>query len=107
MFYVKNNDELIFIVPSDLFKLTCSRKILKEMLSYGTFTRIYHHPNNENLFVNASIDVLIFRYCKNKMLVNTVLYNNDKLYLNNSEGLITFSDENETNLTKFNNIFDI
>ena len=71
--------ELIFIVPSDLLKLTCASKLLNEMMSRGTFTHIYH-PHNEKLFENASIDVIIFRYCKNNALDKTVLYNDKLLY---------------------------
>ena len=77
--------ELIFIIPSDFFKLTSSSKLLNTMFENGSFTHIYH-PHNENLFENASIDVIIFRYCKNKKLDKTVLYNDEKLInvLNNS-----------------------
>src|ERR1700747_652571 len=57
-----NGGELIFIVPSDFFKLTSASKLLNDMYKNGTFTHIYH-PNNEKLFIGASIDVMIFRYC--------------------------------------------
>ena len=60
-----NNGELIFIVPSDFLKLTSAVKIIK-MMENGTFTHIIH-PNKKP-FKNASIDVIIFRYCKNKSL---------------------------------------
>ena len=33
------------------------------MMENGTFTHIIH-PNKENLFDNASIDIIVFRYCK-------------------------------------------
>jgi len=91
---LKMNGELIFIVPSDFIKLTSSGKIINEMLQNGTFTHIYH-PNRENLFLNASIDVIIFRYCKNKSLSNKLLYNDEEKYLININGILTFSDKNE------------
>jgi adenine-specific DNA-methyltransferase len=60
---LEQNGELVFIVPSDFLKLTSSSALLNDMMTEGTFTHIYH-PHNENLFENASIDVIIFRYCK-------------------------------------------
>ena len=68
-----NNGELIFIIPSDFFKLTSASKLLNIMITNGTFTHIYH-PHNENLFENASIDVIVFRYCKNKKLNENLLF---------------------------------
>lgn len=87
--------ELIFIVPSDFFKLTSSTKILNVMTQNGSFTHIYH-PHDEKLFENASIDILIFRYMKKKKNIQNklVLYNDKMMYLCNSNGLITFQ-ENE------------
>lgn len=81
--------ELIFIVPSDFLKLTSSAKLLDEMMAVGTFTHIYH-PHNENLFQNASIDVIVFRYCRNAELSKTVLHNDQEMEVVNSNGLITF-----------------
>jgi adenine-specific DNA-methyltransferase len=103
---LENNGELIFIVPSDFYKLTCASKLLNEMMSNGTFTHIYH-PHNEKLFENASIDVLVFRYCNNNKLKKQVLYNNEPLYIINNEGLITFNKNNTTNKVSFKDNFDI
>ena len=77
---LENNGELIFIIPSDFFKLTSASKLLNIMITNGTFTHIYH-PHKENLFENASIDVIVFRYCKNSSLKKQVLYNNIPLIL--------------------------
>lgn len=103
---LNDNGELIFIIPSDFFKLTCSSKLLNVMIENGTFTHIYH-PHNENLFENASIDVIIFRYCKNNKLDKIVLYNDTKMYINNSDGLITFSKNASINTKTFKDYFDI
>jgi len=103
---LNENGELIFIIPSDFFKLTSSSKLLNIMIENGTFTHIYH-PHNENLFENASIDVIIFRYCKNNKLDKTVLYNDIKMYINNSDGLITFSKNKNTNTKTFKDYFDV
>lgn len=103
---LNENGELIFIIPSDFFKLTSSSKLLNIMIKNGTFTHIYH-PNNENLFENASIDIIIFRYYKNNKLDKIVLYNDIKMYINNSDGLITFSQNKNTNDKIFKNYFNI
>ena len=71
---LEDNGELIFIIPSDFLKLTSASKLLNEMMSNGTFTHIFH-PHNEKMFENASIDVIILRYCKNNVIEKRVLYN--------------------------------
>jgi adenine-specific DNA-methyltransferase len=103
---LNDNGELIFIVPSDFFKLTSASKLLNNMINNGTFTHIFH-PNNEKMFENASIDVIVFRYCKNSFLDKTVLYNNKKLYITNSNGLITFDEVHNNNSIMFKDYFDI
>jgi len=105
---LKNNGELIFIVPSDFYNLTSSLILINNMLFNGTFTHIYH-PHNEKLFENASIDILIFRYCKNKSLINKqILYNNELYYINYKKNIITF-DKNKINNNNiiFKDYFDI
>ena len=103
---LKINGELIFIVPSDFIKLTSSFKIINQMLENGTFTHIIH-ANDESLFENASIDVIIFRYCKNKNLSNSILVNNVNKYLINTNGILTYSDTINNNSKKFSDYFDI
>lgn len=105
---LENNGELIFIIPSDFFKLTCASKLLNNMISQGTFTHIYH-PHNEKLFENASIDVIVFRYCKNNKLEKQVVYNNELLYIINNDGLITFNKNKNNNINNvsFKDCFDI
>jgi len=100
------NGEMIFIVPSDFLKLTSASKLLNEMMSNGTFTHIYH-PHNENLFENAAIDVIVFRYCKTNSLEKKVLYNDNIMYITNSSGLITFNEEQNENKIMFKDKFDI
>lgn len=101
-----DNGELIFIVPSDFLKLTCASKLLNDMMKNGSFTHIYH-PHNEKLFENACIDVIVFRYCKNNLIEKKVLYNNKLLYITNSNGLITFGEEENLNKFMFKDYFDI
>jgi adenine-specific DNA-methyltransferase len=101
-----NNGELIFIVPSDFFKLTCAIKLLNIMMKNGTFTNIYH-PHNEKLFENANIDIILFRYCKNELLEKKVIYNDELLYINNCNGLITFNKNNKIDNYIFQDYFEI
>ena len=103
---LKENGELIFIIPSDFFKLTSSSKLLISMLKSGTFTHIFH-PNDEKLFKDASIDVIVFRYCKNQSLPKKVLYNDNELHIINSNGLITFNTQNTDNFVLFKDYFHI
>lgn len=103
---LEENGELVFIIPSDFFKLTHSKDILNQMMKDGTFTHIYH-PNNENLFENASIDVLIFRYCKNNQLPHVVLYNDTPMYIKNTNGILTFIENNSEDTKIFSDFFDI
>jgi adenine-specific DNA-methyltransferase len=102
---LKKNGELIFIIPSDFFKLTSSSKLLNTMMLNGTFTHIYH-PHNENLFKNASIDIIIFRYCKGNKN-DKILYNDKKMYIINNDGLITFSKNKNDNCVSFKEYFNI
>ena len=93
---LKIKGELIFIVPSDFLKLTSASKLLIKMMKSGTFTHIYH-PNNENLFANASIDIIVFRYYNWPKQKKKTLYNNQLKYLINTNGIITFSNTEITN----------
>ena len=101
-----DNGELIFIVPSDFLKLTSASKLLNVMMTNGTFTHIYHN-HNEKMFENASIDVIVFRYCKNSLIDKKVLYNDKLLYITNSNGLITFGEKKNNNNVLFQDYFDI
>ena len=103
---LEDDGELIFIIPSDFFKLTSASKLLDQMFSNGTFTHIYH-PHNEKLFENASIDVLVFRYCKNDQHSKEVLYNDELLHIVNNEGLITFKKQSNSTSVSFKDYFDI
>ena len=65
------------------------------------------HKYNEKMFDNASIDVIVFRYCKNSLIEKKVLYNDKLLYITNSNGLITFGEEKNNNNIMFQDYFDI
>ena len=91
---LEDHGELIFIVPSDFFKLTSAVSIIQEMLKNGCFTHIYH-PHDDQMFSHATVDVIVFRYEKSVDLEKICLYNDEQKYVINSNGMITFSDENE------------
>jgi len=101
-----DNGELIFIIPSDFFKLTSASQLLNTMMINGTFTHVYH-PHNEKLFDGANIDIIVFRYNKNNNIIKKVLYNDELKYIINSDGLITFTDKENTNNIMFKDYFDI
>jgi len=87
MSLLEPNGELIFIVPSDLFKRDWSASLLQEMWTNGRFTHVYH-PHSDRLFTSAGIDTLLFRYqindttqiainsVINSVINSTVVYNN-------------------------------
>ena len=112
---LEDNGELIFIVPSDFFKLTCASNLLNKMASCGTFTHVFQ-PHDESMFENASIDVMVFRYCKAIHLTplgsasrveKRVLYNDKLYYMINNKGLITFHEKENTSTVVFKDQFDI
>ena len=76
------------------------------MIQNGTFTHIFH-PHDEKMFDNACIDIIIFRYCKNKILEKKVLYNDKLMHIINTEGFIIFQKNLYNDNILFKNIFDI
>lgn len=103
---LEDKGELIFIVPSDFLKLTSSSKLLQEMMLQGTFTDVFH-ANNETLFETASIDVIVFRYCKDPMLDKIVKLNDEPKHILCTNGLVTFSDHPQTGHVPIGSLFDI
>ena len=103
---LNDNGELIFIIPSEFLKLTCATTIINTMIDNGTFTHIFH-PNNEKLFDEASIDVIVFRYCKNINLEKKILFNGIERYLINTNGIITFTDSPMNDKTTLNTHLDV
>jgi adenine-specific DNA-methyltransferase len=104
---LENSGELIFIVPSDFLKMTSSVKLLQKMMSNGSFTDIFH-PNKEKLFSNASVDIIVFRYCKNNLLDKIVNYNNEMKHISCKNGLISFSIEKQNDTMQIiSDYFDV
>jgi adenine-specific DNA-methyltransferase len=103
---LNENGELIFIVPSDFLKLTSASNVLNNMMKQGTFTDVIY-PHNETLFEHASIDVIIFRYCKNTNLSNVTFVNDKKMYIVNTNGIITFSKNKTLRKNKISDFFNV
>ena len=104
---LNDNGELIFIVPSDFLKLTSASRIINSMLEKGTFTDIVF-PNDERLFENASIDVMIFRYEKNKFLPKLCSVDGCTKFIHIEKGIITFSENAiDNSYSTFSEYFDI
>ena len=101
-----NEGELIFIIPSDFFKLTSASKLIEKMINEGNFTDIFH-PHDENLFEEASVDVLIFRYEKTKNLHKKINYNNQEKHVIMNNGNLIFSNNNDKIMIKFSDYFNV
>jgi adenine-specific DNA-methyltransferase len=82
------NGELVFIIPSDFFKLTSAKKLKELMINTGSFTDIYH-PHKENLFHKAAQDIIVFRYQKGIQVSNTK-YNDVEMNVSIQEGNVYF-----------------
>jgi len=102
---LKDKGQLIFIVPSDFTKLTCASKLLNRMMEIGSFTHIYH-PNNEHLFENATIDVIVFRYVLGADK-GTVLYNDVLMNVINNNGMLSFRNLDDTSSMLIKDYFDV
>ena len=98
--------ELVFVVPSDFFKLTCAARLLSEMMVSGTFTDIYH-PHKENLFAGAAIDVLVYRYCKDPELEKKAVYNGVSMHVVESRGMVTFGATAPGDSVALREVFDV
>lgn len=96
--------ELIFIVPSDFIKLTSASSIIRKMSEVGSFTD-FLFPHDENLFDNASIDVVVFRY-ERGVSNKQVSINGETKFCNITDGIVTFSDI-EVSGDIVSNVFDV
>ena len=101
--------ELLFIVPSDFFKLTSASAIITKLAENGSFTDVLF-PHDETLFKGASIDVTAFRYEKNlnhsKKPNPTTTVNGKSMLCNVMNGIVTFSDSEQTG-SPLSDTFDV
>lgn len=107
--YLSEDGELIFIVPSDFIKLTSASSIIQKMVLTGSFTH-FLFPNNETLFKNANVDVVIFRYekgCKTDKCILSSMKSEEEVYCNVKNGIITFSESKEEEGKNIEDLFDV
>jgi len=81
--------ELIFIVPSDFLKLTSAAGLIRKMVAEGSFTD-FLFPNNEKLFEDSIVDVVIFRYQRG-LSTRSCLRNGVASTWQFNEGIVTFT----------------
>jgi adenine-specific DNA-methyltransferase len=103
---LKDSGIMIMIVPSDFIKLSSCSFIINRMLLYGYFSDFYF-PNNEQLFTDASIDIVVFKYIKTVKIDNIVVVNGINKCLRNNDGIITFIDTTNVEHCLLKDIFDI
>ena len=109
---LEEGGELIFIVPSDFIKITGSSPLIRRMMSVGHFTD-FVFPDNEHLFDNASVDVMVFRYCLGDMNRRVKVSRGmecilrEESYLIETEGILTFSNNLEVERVRLSDYFEI
>jgi len=103
-FHLKENGELIFIVPREFIKLTSAQKLNKLLFDNGTITH-YFDFGDEKFFKGASPNICIFRYQKNNFNRKTITNEGIKDFVI-SEGQFLFINK-EKNVIKLGEIFDI
>ena len=84
--------EMIFIVPSDFLKLTSAAELIRSMVGQGSFTD-FLFPNDEKLFIDSVVDVVIFRYQKG-LTTRSCMKNGVAATWRFSEGIVTFTSAN-------------
>jgi len=98
--------ELIFIVPSDFLKLTSAAELIRSMVGQGSFTD-FLYPNDEKLFEDSVVDVVIFRYQKG-LTTRSCIKNGVASTWRFNEGIITISQANviEDSTVPLGELFD-
>jgi adenine-specific DNA-methyltransferase len=97
-----DNGEMLFIVPSDFIKITHASSLLHSMSTVGGFTHFWF-PRNENLFEDATIDVMIFRYQKG-VFKTTVEVNDISRPYSIYQGILTFTPHSSVHV---HDMFDV
>lgn len=98
--------EMIMIVPSDFLKSTQGSKIIKTMLSKGSFTD-FLIKDTESLFAGANVHVVCFRF-QMGIFTNRVKLNGETVNYLSNDGIITFTREETTDdLIYVKDLFDV
>jgi adenine-specific DNA-methyltransferase len=99
-----NDGEMIMIVPSDFLKSTSGTALRNKLLSTGSITDIYH-IDDEHLFTDATIDVIVFRYQKGT--TGSVVNYNDESNILYNNGVITIGRSDKKSNIMLKDIFNI
>ena len=91
---LEDDGELVFVIPSDFFKLTSASSVKNQMMEEGTITHVFH-PHDEKFFKNASQDVIVLRYQKG-LFTRTTHYNEETRTLSCHNGNMFFENGDET-----------
>jgi len=86
----ERDGEMIMIVPSDFLKSTQGSKIIRTMLQRGSFTD-FLIEDTENLFPEANVHVVVFRFQMGYPSSPTVKLNGVDTSYSSTNGIITFS----------------
>lgn len=100
---------LLMIVPERTFKLTSNISLISKMNSIGVFTH-YVKYNNESLFKNANVSVIIFRFMKTTSHYDFLykIDNGPYTYMKYSiDPILNISEFSSTNNIKIGNIFNV
>lgn len=73
-YLLQNKGQMILILPSEFIRGTNASKMIQLLDYHGSIYYIYH-SKREDLFDNASIDVLVLGYIKDSSYPKTILYN--------------------------------
>ena len=105
-----NDDSVfIFIVPENTFKKTSNINLLDKLNKMGTFKHYYKY-SDEHMFSDASVSVIMFSFMKsageNKLMFK--LDDEDNIEMKYEiNPLLTLISDNEIELVKFGDYFDI
>lgn len=72
--HLEDGGQLIMVLPSEFIRGTHASHIIQWMNTNGRIRYIYH-PNREDLFESAAIDVIVFTFVRDINLHRTVRYN--------------------------------
>lgn len=103
--HLKENGELIFIVPRDFIKLKSSRILNKILFKNGTITHFFEF-GDKKIFKDVSPNVVIFRYEKGNFSYKTETNDGLKNFIV-YDGIIYFLDDNKYSDKKLGDLFEI
>jgi len=101
---LSSGGELIFIVPSNFFRLSTAKPLRREMLLHGKFTNVYF-ANRDSLFKNATVSILVFRYVKDIHLSSTIIVNNQQKKVVEYDSYIYFMNQHFNEYSCLSNFF--